>query len=48
MRTTRNTELAKGALGREEEEREFSTLLVDTVRDHEVSIRLESLPLRLT
>lgn len=39
MRASRNTEVARGAMGREEQEREFGTLLVDFVRDHEVRPR---------
>lgn len=36
----RSTNAARGAMGREEGEREFRTLLTDVVRDHEVSFLL--------
>lgn len=36
MRAERNTNLARGNLGKEEAEREFGQLLVDAVRDHKV------------
>lgn len=39
-RSGRNLQAARGALGREEGEREFGVLLVDTVRDHNVRRRL--------
>lgn len=35
-RLSRNASAARGAMGREEGEREFKTLLIDSVRDHEV------------
>lgn len=34
----RSAQAARGAMGREEGEREWGTLLVDVVRDHEVSL----------
>lgn len=37
LRTARNTEQARGAMGREEGEREFKMLLIDVVRGHDVS-----------
>jgi hypothetical protein len=35
-RLARSANMARGALGREESEREFRTLLIDNVREHEV------------
>lgn len=35
-RLNRNASAARGAMGREEGEREFKNLLIDSVRDHEV------------
>lgn len=35
-RVARSTNFAKGQLGREEGERDFGTLLVDKITDHEV------------
>lgn len=40
MRAERNTNLARGNLGKEEAEREFGQLLVDAVRDHKVRSEL--------
>lgn len=37
-RVSRSADVAKGALGREEGEREFGSMLVDLIRDHEVRI----------
>lgn len=42
-RAARSTNAARGAMGREEGEREFATLLTDIVRDHEVSFLCVSL-----
>lgn len=37
QRSSRNATMARGAMGREEGQREFMSMLIDAVRDHEVS-----------
>lgn len=41
-RSSRNAMAARGAMGREEGERDLTSLLIDTVRDHEVGCPFHS------